>query len=286
MAIVTGGGSGHLPLFVGYVGEGMVDGVAVGDVFASPSSEQVLAVTRDVSRGAGVVYVYGNYSGDLLNFGLGAELALADGIETRTVLGCDDIASAAPGSESDRRGIAGMFFLFKVAGARAREGGALDDVVAVTEAASRGLRSMGVALSPCTVPAAGRATFDLPTGVMEIGMGIHGEPGVRTGRLEAADRVAEELVRGLESDLPYRPGDRVAVLVNGLGATPLEELYIVYRRVHQVLTEDGITVARAWVGEFATSLEMAGASVSLLRLDGDLERLVVAPCDSILFRQG
>lgn len=284
--VITGGGSGHLPLFVGYVGDGLVDGCAVGDVFASPSPDQVLAVTRDVSQGAGVVYLYGNYGGDVLNFDLAAELATAEGIEIRTVRGHDDVASAPTTSEARRRGIAGMFFLFKVAGAKAREGGTMDEVVAAIEAASQGLRSMGVGLSACTVPAAGRATFEILPGEMEVGMGIHGEPGVRRGALEPADQVADELLGSLLDDLPCRPGDRVAVLVNGLGATPQEELYIVYRRIHQVLAERGITVARSWVGEFATSLEMAGVSVSLLRLDEELERLVLAPCDAILFRQG
>ena len=186
VAVVTGGGSGHLPLFMGYVGTGLADGVAVGDVFASPSSEQILEATRAVHGGAGVLYLFGNYSGDVMNFDMAAELALGEEIETATVLATDDVASAPPGSQARRRGIAGIAFLYKVAGALAEEGASLAQVVALVERAAAGLRSMGVALSPCTVPAAGEPTFTLPAGEMEIGMGIHGEPGVGRGPLETA----------------------------------------------------------------------------------------------------
>ncbi len=188
MGIVTGGGSGHLPLFMGYVGFGLADGVAVGDVFASPSSEQVLEATRAVDAGTGVLYLYGNYGGDVMNFDLAAELAGAEGIETATLLAADDVASAPRGSEGRRRGVAGIAFLYKVAGARAEAGGSLQEVLAVTERAAAGLRSMGVALSPCIVPAAGRPTFSLAEGEMEIGMGIHGEPGVRRARWNALNK--------------------------------------------------------------------------------------------------
>ena len=280
VGIVTGGGSGHLPLFMGYVGFGLADGVAVGDVFASPSSEQILEATRAVDGGAGVLYLYGNYSGDVMNFDLASELALAEGTEVSTVLAADDVASAPAASGTRRRGVAGIAFLYKVAGARAQEGGSLEEVVAVVQRAASGLRSMGVALSPCVVPAAGRPTFSLPAGEMEIGMGIHGEPGVRRGALEPARRIAEQLVDQIVRDLPYRTGDEVAVLVNGLGATPREELYILYRSVHAALAGTGLSVRRTWVGEYATSLEMAGASVSVLRLDDELGRLVDAPCES------
>ncbi len=287
VGIVTGGGSGHLPVFLGYVGFGLADGVAVGNVFASPSSEQILEATREVNGDAGVVYLYGNYSGDVMNFDLAAELAGAEGIEIATVLAADDVASAPKGSESRRRGIAGIALLYKVAGARAEEGAPLADVVAATNAAASGLRSMGVALSPCVLPAAGRPTFSLPEGEMEIGMGIHGEPGVRRGDLEPAARIAEQLVGHIVDDLPYRRGDEVAVLVNGLGATPKEELYILFRSVQQILSSSGIAVRRTWVGEYATSLEMAGASVSLLRLDDELTRLLDAACESpFVIRRG
>jgi dihydroxyacetone kinase len=280
VGIVTGGGSGHLPLFMGYVGFGLADGVAVGDVFASPSSEQVLEATRAVDAGTGVLYLYGNYGGDVMNFDLAAELAGAEGIETATLLAADDVASAPRGSEGRRRGVAGIAFLYKVAGARAEAGGSLQEVLAVTERAAAGLRSMGVALSPCIVPAAGRPTFSLAEGEMEIGMGIHGEPGVRRGPLERAEQIATQLVTQVRDDLPYSAGDDVAVLVNGLGATPREELYLIFRTVHAVLNAGGVTVRRTWVGEYATSLEMAGASVSVLKLDEEILRLLDAPCES------
>ena len=280
VAIATGGGSGHLPVFMGYVGRGLIDGCAVGGVFASPSADTMLEVTQAIDGGAGVLYVYGNYGGDVMNFDLAKEYARDEGIEVRSVLGADDVASAPPERAAKRRGIAGIHFLYKIAGARAAEGATLDEVEAVTRRAAAGLRTMGVALSSCTLPEAGVPTFDLPAGQMEIGMGIHGEPGVRRGPLETADQIADELLGAILPDVPYVAGDEVAVLVNGLGATPREELYLLYRRAHQLLTAAGISVHRAIIGEYATSLEMAGASISLLRLDEELKRLVDAPADS------
>lgn len=285
VGIATGGGSGHLPVFMGYVGEGLADGAAIGNVFASPSAEQMLAVTKAVDGGAGVLYIYGNYGGDVMNFDLAAELADAEDIRVETVLGADDVASAPKGEEARRRGIAGIFFLYKCAGARAAEGASLAEVKAAAALAAANVRTMGVALSPCIVPQAGRPTFELPEGQMEIGMGIHGEPGIRRGALESADRIAEQLTAAMVDDLPYRRGDRVAVLVNGLGGTPKEELYVLYRRVHALLGDRGLEVHRVWVGEYATSLEMAGASVSLLRLEDELTRLVDAPAESPFFVQ-
>jgi dihydroxyacetone kinase len=283
VGIATGGGSGHLPVFLGYVGTGLADGVAVGNVFASPSADQMLAVTRAVNGGRGVLHLYGNYGGDVMNFGLAAELAAAEGIEVLTVLGADDVASAPRGQEQRRRGIAGIFFLYKVAGARADEGADLASVHEVASRAASGVRSMGVAIAPCTVPSAGRPTFELPEGEMEIGMGIHGEPGVRRGRLEPADKVIDAIMDAILEDLPHARGDRVDVLVNGLGATPVEELYIAFRRVAQRLDGVGLQVRRPWIGEFATSLEMAGLSVSLLRMDDELVRLMDAPAGSPFF---
>jgi dihydroxyacetone kinase len=284
VAIATGGGSGHLPVFMGYVGEGLVDGCAIGNVFSSPSAEQMLEVTRAIHGGRGVLYLYGNYGGDVMNFDLSAELAADEGIEVTSVVASDDVASAPRGQENRRRGIAGIFFLYKIAGAKAAEGADLATVVATVERASAGLRSMGVALSPCTIPAAGRPTFDLPAGQMEIGMGIHGEPGVRRGPLDSADSIADELVSAIADDLPYEPGDEVAVLVNGLGATPKEELYILYRRAAQLLRMRSLKIGPVWVGEYATSLEMAGASFSMLRLDDELRRLLLAPARTPFLR--
>jgi dihydroxyacetone kinase-like protein len=280
VAIATGGGSGHLPVFMGYVGRGLADGAAIGNVFSSPSAEQMLSVVKAVDGGRGVLFLYGNYGGDVLNFGLAAELAEAEGIRTETVTAADDIASAPKGDESRRRGIAGIFFLYKVAGASAEEGNDLDTVKAVTEHAASNLRSFGVALAPCVIPAVGHPNFELPLGQMEIGMGIHGEPGVRRGPLETADAITDHLMTALLDDLPHDEGDRFDILVNGLGATPPEELYIVCNRVFSRLEERGLRARRAWVGEYATSLEMAGMSLSLLRLDDELVRLLDAPAYS------
>jgi dihydroxyacetone kinase len=277
VAVVGGGGSGHLPVFLGFVGEGLIDGAAVGEVFASPSAEQMLAVTEAVDGGRGALDIYGNYGGDIMNFDLAAELADASGIEVRTILGTDDVASAPPERADRRRGIAGIYFLNKVAGAAAAAGRSLEEVEAITRRAADGVRTMGVALSPCTIPAAGVPTFELPDGQMEIGMGIHGEPGVRRGALEPADRIADELVDAILADRDYPADSRVAVLVNGLGATPKEELYILYRRVSARLAERRLNVHRVWVGEYATSLEMAGASVSLMAVDDELAALLDHP---------
>lgn len=282
VAIATGGGSGHLPLFMGYVGAGLADGAAIGNVFSSPSASQMLAVIKAVHAGRGVLLLYGNYGGDVMNFGLAAELAEDDGIEVATVLATDDIASAPKGEEARRRGIAGICFLYKVAGAAAEEGHELAKVKAITERAAQRLRSFGVALAPCVIPAVGHANFDLPAGEMEIGMGIHGEPGVRRGPLETADEITEHLVGALLDDLEHEPGDEFDVLVNGLGSTPSEELYLVFRRLAHLLDQHGLAVRRAFVGEYATSLEMAGMSISLLRTDDELARMIDAPARSPL----
>lgn len=285
VGIVTGGGSGHLPVFLGYVGTGLCSGVAIGGVFSSPSAEQVHAATVASDGGAGVLYLYGNYGGDVFNFDLAADLADADGIETATVLVTDDVASAPPERAGTRRGVAGMVLAYKVAGAAAEQGRSLAEVAAAATAAVAATRSMGVGLSPTILPEAGKPTFELAEGEMEIGIGIHGEPGTRRGALETADAVAEQLVGAIVQDLGLSRGDRVAVLVNGMGATPLEELYVLYRRTHQLLADAGVTVHRPYVGEYATSLEMAGASITLMRLDDDLAALLDAPASSPFFSQ-
>jgi len=285
VGIVTGGGSGHLPLFLGYVGEGLCTAVAVGNVFSSPSSDQILAATRAAHGGAGVLYLYGNYGGDVMNFDLAGELASDEGIQTETVLGTDDVASAPPSRADERRGVAGLFFAYKCAGAAAEEGRALKDVAAIAQAAVTNTRSMGVGLSPTILPAAGKPTFELGPDEMEIGIGIHGERGVRRGRLETADRIAEDLLGKISGDLALSRGDEVAVLVNGLGATPLEELYVLYRYVSRSLEGIGVRVRRPYIGEFATSLEMAGASLSVMRVTPDLAPLLDAPARSPFYRQ-
>jgi dihydroxyacetone kinase-like protein len=285
VGIATGGGSGHIPVFLGYVGKGLADSVAVGNVFSSPSSQQMLAATRAANGGAGVLHLYGNYTGDKMNFELAAEIANSEGIHVESVRVADDVASAPKGEESDRRGIAGLFFAYKIAGACAEEMASLKEVKAAAELVLANTRSMGVALSPCTVPAAGKPTFTIAEDEMEIGMGIHGEPGIERGSLQPSDEIVKTIVDHLVNDLPFRAGDDVAVLVNGLGATPPEELYIMYRKTHQLLEEQSIRVMRAYVGEYATSLEMAGASISLLRLNADLKRWLDAPASSPFFKQ-
>jgi phosphoenolpyruvate---glycerone phosphotransferase subunit DhaK len=285
VGIATGGGSGHLPLFLGYVGKGLLDGCAVGGVFQSPSADQMLEVTKAIDSGAGVLYIYGNYGGDIMNFDMAAELADMEGIKVEQVVAGEDVASSPKGEEGKRRGVAGIFFVYKIAGALAGEGASLSDVKKVAEKVCAGVRTMGVALSPCIVPEVGKPSFTLGENEMEIGMGIHGEPGIHRGPLETADEIAVRMTSRLLEDLPYKKGDEVAVLLNGLGATPKEELYILGRKLHHILQENGISVFHTYVGEFATSMEMAGASISLLRLDGELKRLLAAPADSPFFTQ-
>jgi len=285
VGISTGGGSGHLPLFLGYVGKGLLDGVAVGDVFQSPTAEQMLAVTKKIDSGSGVLYIYGNYGGDVFNFDFAAELAAAEGIRVETVVGADDVASAPKGEEDRRRGIAGIFFLYKVAGAAADAGLSLDEVVSVTKKASANTRTMGLALSPVTLPANGRPTFEIKPGEMEIGMGIHGEPGIKKGALESADQITTQLVDPIITDLDLKSGDRVCILINSLGATPPEELYIMYRKAHEVLSAAGIKIERPFIGEFATSLEMAGASISIIRVDDELLNYINKPTHTPFYTQ-
>lgn len=286
VGIVTGGGSGHLPLFKGYVGKGLCSGVAIGNVFSSPSSDQIFQATRAVDGGAGVLYLYGNYGGDVFNFDLAADLAELEGIETRTVLGRDDVASQPKERKDDRRGVAGIFFAYKAAGAAAERGDPLERVAAIAEDVVEHTATIGIGLAPTILPTTGKPSFQLPDGEMEIGIGIHGEPGSRRGPLETADQIAEHFVAALVGDLGLTDGARVAVLVNGLGATPLEELYLLYRRTHQLLTERGIEIVETYVGEYATSLEMAGASISLLELDDDRLELLRAPAKSPFFQEG
>lgn len=285
VGIVTGGGSGHLPLFKGYVGRGLCDGVAIGNVFSSPSSAQILEATKAVDGGAGVLYLYGNYGGDVFNFDLSTDMAELEGIRTLTVLGHDDVASQPKDRAADRRGVAGIFFAFKAAGAAAERGDSLDQVAAVAEDIINHTATMGVGLSPTILPTTGKPSFELADDEMEIGIGIHGEPGIHRGSLETADEISEHLTERLIADLGISSGDRVAVLVNGMGATPLEELYLLFRRTHQILSAQGITVAKNYVGEYATSLEMAGASISILALTDERLALLDAPAESPFFRE-
>ena len=290
VGIATGGGSGHLPLFLGYVGKGMLDGCCVGDVFQSPSSEQMLAVTKAIDSGAGVLYIYGNYNGDIFNFNMAAEMAeFEDGIRVETILGADDVASGPrpeDGEKSIRRGVAGIFFVYKCAGAAANEMMSLDDVKRIAEKANQNVRTMGVALTPCIVPRVGHPGFSIGEDEMEIGMGIHGETGIRRGKLEPADQIVEEMMEKILADFDEIDGSDVAVLVNGLGATTLDEQYIVTRKIDKLLKARNITVKKYYVGEYATALEMAGVSISVLKLDEELERLIAEPAETPFFQQG
>ena len=284
VGLVIGGGSGHEPTFVGFVGRGLADAAAVGNVFASPPPDPILACTLAVSGGAGVLYMYGNYAGDVMNFDMAAEMAAMEDVEVRTVLTTDDIASAPRDRRQGRRGVAGNFFIFKAAGAACDLMLPLDEVERVARKANERTFTMGVALAPCSLPQTRRPNFEIGADEMEIGMGIHGEPGVARGPLKPADVIVDEMMDRILGEMEAPEGDRVAVLVNGLGATPLMELYIMNRRVRQRLDEAGLAAHATWVGNWCTSLEMAGASVTCMHLDAELERMLDHPCDCAMFR--
>jgi dihydroxyacetone kinase-like protein len=286
VGIVTGGGSGHLPVFTGYVGPGLLDACAIGDVFASPSAEQMADAIRAADSGAGVLRLYGNYGGDVMNFDMAGDLVDFEGIRCTTVLLADDVASAPPSEAEKRRGVAGMVYAFKIAGAAAEAGKDLDEVTRVAQKAADACRSVGAALSPCTVPQAGRPTFTIGDDEMEMGMGIHGEPGVWRDKLRPADAIAGEMMDRLLADRPLARGDRVSVMVNSLGATPPEELYILYRVVRRRLAEAGVEIVMPLVGRYATSMEMAGVSFTVIRLDDELDGYLRAPCDCAFWRVG
>ena len=286
VGIVTGGGSGHLPVFSGYVGEGLLDACAIGDVFASPSAEQMADAIRAADSGAGVLRLYGNYGGDVMNFDMAGELVEFEDISCSSVLLVDDVASAPPEEAKKRRGVAGMVYAFKMAGAAAEEGRDLDGVTAVAQKAADACRSIGAALSPCTVPQAGKPTFEIANDEMEMGMGIHGEPGVWRGKLQTADEMAGEMMDRLLADMPLAAGDRVSIMVNSLGATPPEELYILYRVVKARLEQVRTTIVMPLIGRYATSMEMTGVSFTLCKLDDELEALLTAPCDCAFWRVG
>ncbi len=280
VGIVSGGGSGHLPLFTGYVGRGLIDSCAIGNVFAGPSVDDCIEAMRAADGGAGILRLYGNYGGDRMNFDMAGEMLDMEGIETATVLGADDVASADAAERHKRRGVAGLIYLYKIAGARAdRPGATLREVAVAAEKAGRGCATTGVALGPCIVPEAGKPTFTLAENEIEMGMGIHGEPGVWRGPLKPADALAGEMLEMVGADLGLGRGERVSVLVNSLGATPHEELYILYRHVARELAAKGVTVVRPLIGRYVTSMEMAGASLTVLRLDSELEALLDAPAD-------
>ncbi|WP_182187858.1 dihydroxyacetone kinase subunit DhaK [Pectinatus frisingensis] len=280
VALVSGGGSGHEPSHGGFVGRGMLDAAVAGAVFTSPTPDQIYEAIKAVDTGKGVLLIIKNYSGDVMNFEMAAEMAAADGIEVEKVITNDDVAVENSTWTTGRRGIAGTVLVHKIAGAKAESGAALADVKKAAEKVIANERSMGMAIEPCTVPAAGKSSFTLADNEMEIGIGIHGEPGTHRESLKTADEIAQQLVDKILAENIYGTGDEVAVLVNGLGATPLMELYIVSAKVQAILKEKGLKMVKTYIGNYMTSLEMAGCSVTLLKLDNELKELLFAPADT------
>lgn len=275
VGIVTGGGSGHLPVFLGYVGDGMLDGCAVGNVFASPSANKMTEMIKACDYGSGVLCLYGNYGGDNMNFDMACENADFEDIKTATIRVKDDIASNE--NIDKRRGVVGMVYAFKIAGAAAKKMMPLEEVVRVTEKALNNIRTMGVALSPCIVPEVGKPTFSINENEIEIGMGIHGEPGIEVKKMMTANEIASTIFKKIITEISLNENDEVSVMVNGLGGTPLEEQLIVYRQLHIMLKERNVHSYMPHIGEFATSMEMAGLSISILKLDEELKELLRYP---------
>lgn len=285
VGLVSGGGSGHKPTFIGYIGRALLDAVAVGEVFSSPSAGQFYDAIKAVDSGEGVICIYGNYSGDIMNVEMAMEMAKDEGIRVEQVIVNDDVGSGPKEKMANRRGVAGQVIVWKVAGAKAEERASLEEIKKVAERANFNSRTMGVALSPCTVPTAGEPTFTLGEDEMEVGVGEHGEPGLKRMKLKSADETTELLMDEILPDLPFKSGDEVSVLVNGFGATPLLELYIVYRKVAQILQQKNIRIYKSYVGEYVTSLEMGGYSVTLTKLDEELKRLLDTPAEGTIFKQ-
>ncbi len=286
VGIISGGGSGHEPMHGGFVGRGMLDAACAGDVFTSPVPDQMLAATKAVDGGAGVLHIVKNYTGDIMNFELAAELAQGEGIEVTSVVIADDVAVQDSLYTAGRRGVGGTVLAEKIVGAAAEEGQDLAAVTALCQRVQDNVRSMGMALTSCTVPAAGKPTFEIGDDEMEIGVGIHGEPGRERRKLASADEITEALMTPILDDLPFSSGDRVLAFVNGMGGTPLIELYVVYNKVAQLCAERGLKIERNLVGSYITSLEMAGTSITLLKLDDEFTRLWDAPVHTPALRWG
>ena len=276
VGIVTGGGSGHLPVFTGYVGEGFLDACAIGSVFASPSVEQMVSAIKNADNGNGVLCIIGNYGGDVMNFEMACEMVESEGIKTKKVIVADDIASASEQEKSKRRGIAGMIFVFKIAGAIAETGASLEEVFNTAAEANVNIRTLGVALSPCILPEAGKPTFQIGDNEIEIGMGIHGEPGIKREKLKPANDLVDDLYKRIIEDSKLSDNDEVAIMINSLGATPLEELYIVSKRMNENLLKSNIKITKTYVGRYATSMEMAGMSITTLKMSDNLKKNLFA----------
>lgn len=285
VGVVTGGGSGHKPAFVGYIGRNMVDAVAVGELFSSPPAQMFYDAIREADAGAGVAILYGNYAGDNMNVAMAIEQAEDDGIVVGKVVANDDVPSAPSSDRSRRRGVAGEILMWKVGGAKAAMGGSLEEVLAVAQKAIDNTRSMGVGLSPCILPEVGHPNFTIEPGTMEVGIGHHGEPGIEVVPLESAEQIARRMCDVILTDLPFKSGDEVVVLVSGLGSTPLMEQYILYGEVEKILESNGIKVHKSLVGNYFTSLEMAGATLSVMRLDDELKECFDYEADAVSFKQ-
>lgn len=280
VALVSGGGSGHEPSHGGFVGKGMLDGAVAGAVFTSPTPDQVFEAVKAVNGGKGVLLVVKNYTGDIMNFEMAAEMAAEEGIQVEHVVVNDDVAVEDSTWTTGRRGIAGTVFVHKIAGAKAESGADLQEVKVVAEKVIKNVKSMGMALTTCTVPAAGKPSFVLGDKEVEIGMGIHGEPGTHRETIRSANETVDHLLDKILEDLSLTKGDQVAVLVNGLGGTPIMELYVANLRVSEVLAEKGVSIAKTYVGNYMTSLDMAGFSISVLKLDAELKELLLAAADT------
>jgi len=280
VALISGGGSGHEPAHVGYIGKGMLDAAVLGEVFTSPTVDEVYQAIKAVDSGSGVCLIVKNYTGDVMNFDMAAELAAEEGIQVEHVIVKDDVAVEDSTFTSGRRGIAGTIFVHKLAGAKAEQGASLKEVKSIAQKTVSHVRSMGVALSSCAIPAIGETNFTLADDEMEVGIGIHGEPGIFRTALTEAKGIAKQLVEPILADMPLEKGAEIALMVNGMGATPEMELYILYKEVHQLLNKRGIMVYQSFVGEYMTSLEMGGASITILKLDEELKSLLIAESDA------
>ena len=280
VGIVTAGGSGHLPLFLGYVGSGMLDGCAVGNVFASPSASKMADMIKACDSGNGVLCLFGNYGGDKMNFEMACDIVSMDDIETQSILVKDDVASSSIENADKRRGVAGILYAYKIAGAAADNLMSLNEVVEITNLALKNIKTMGVATSPCIVPEVGKPTFQINDDEIEIGMGIHGEKGIDIKKMMSADEIAETCLTKIMNELELNSGDEVSVMINGLGATPLEEQFLVYRKVAQILKDKGVSIFMPHIGEFATSMEMAGLSITLFKLNDKFKSLLKQPAET------
>lgn len=285
VGVVTGGGSGHKPAFIGYVGENLCDAAAVGEICSSPTAAAFLDSFKAVDQGKGVACLYGNYSGDNMNVKMAVKMAARQGITVKTVVANDDVASAPKDQREKRRGVAGEVLMWKVGGAKAALGGTLDEVIDAAQKAIDHTRSVGIGLAPCTLPAVGHPNFTIEPGTMEVGIGHHGEPGIEVCPLEDAAGIAGRMLDIVLPDYPFKDGDEVVALVSGLGATPVMELYVLYHEIERLLTAQGIRVHRAYVGNYFTSLEMMGATLTLMKLDDELKQLIDLPANSMGLKQ-